>query len=84
MYLEYGLGELLTPDEAVITGDVNMDGKVSVLDIIMLSKYDSQIITLNESQLQAADCNADGAINSADLTALMSYLVGLSESLPSA
>lgn len=79
---EYAAGDIVEPD--AVCGDVNIDGKVSVLDIIMLSKYDSQIITLNESQLQAADCNADGAINSADLTALMSYLVGLSESLPSA
>lgn len=82
VHLEYAVGGLVLPDEAVIIGDINVDGRISVLDIIMLSKYNSQIITLNESQLQAADCNADGTLDSNDLTSLMSYLVGLSESLP--
>ncbi|MGN0591647.1 MAG: dockerin type I repeat-containing protein [Ruminococcus sp.] len=68
----------------VCTGDANTDGKTSVLDVITISKYNAQQITLNEVQLLAADCNGDGTVNNEDVTALMRYLVELDDAMAAA
>ncbi len=65
-----------------LIGDVNLDGKVGIQDIIRLNKYIAKIVTLNEQALRNAECCSDGAINGSDLTALMSYLVDKVASLP--
>ncbi len=65
-----------------LIGDTNLDGKVSVLDIIRLNKYNAKIVQLNEQALRNAECKSDGVINGSDLTALMQYLVDLVASLP--
>ena len=48
-------------------GDVNMDGKVNMLDVNTLSKYISKIIDLNTTEKLLADINGDGKINASDL-----------------
>ncbi len=63
-------------------GDTNLDGVVSVKDVIYLSKYIANILTFNPEQLAAADCTADGVINNNDVYALMMYLVGEIEAFP--
>ncbi|MBQ8514886.1 MAG: dockerin type I repeat-containing protein [Ruminococcus sp.] len=67
---------------ATTHGDLNQDGKVTVLDAITLSKANIQAIMLNESQTAAADCNGDGLIDSADVTALLCYLTDKVDALP--
>ncbi|MBQ8513783.1 MAG: dockerin type I repeat-containing protein [Ruminococcus sp.] len=74
------LAELEKP--ATTYGDLNQDGKVTVLDAITLSKANIQAITLNESQTAAADCNGDGLIDSADVTVLLYYLTDKVDVLP--
>ncbi|MBQ8513784.1 MAG: dockerin type I repeat-containing protein [Ruminococcus sp.] len=74
------LAELEKP--ATTYGDLNQDGKVTVLDAITLSKANIQAITLNESQTAAADCNGDGLIDSADVTVLLCYLTDKVDVLP--
>ena len=63
-------------------GDVNLDGKISVQDIILLSKYVAKKVDLNEAQKKAAECCTDGEINSGDITTLMAYVVEFVEALP--
>lgn len=63
-------------------GDVNLDDKISVLDVIYLNKYLADIIQLNSSQIANADCVNDTQINSSDATTLIKYTVGKIESLP--
>lgn len=57
-----------------VCGDVNLDEKISVLDVIYISKYNAKIIRLNENQLRNADCAADGLINSSDVSTLLGYI----------
>jgi mannan endo-1,4-beta-mannosidase len=66
----------------VVYGDMNQDGKISLIDIIMLNKYLSKIITFNAQQTANADCCKDGAIDTEDLNALISYIVELTAQLP--
>lgn len=53
---------------AVVKGDVNGDGKVSIADIVMLCKYLVTDGTVTDES--AADYNEDSQINAADLTGL--------------
>ena len=48
-------------------GDINMDGKVSMLDINMLNKYITKVMDLDTVQKLLADTNGDGKINAKDL-----------------
>ena len=48
-------------------GDVNMDGKVNILDITLINKYISKTKELNTVQKLLADINSDGKINANDL-----------------
>ncbi|MYK95440.1 hypothetical protein F4009_15815, partial [Candidatus Poribacteria bacterium] len=62
--------ELPTSEEDVFTGpkwDVNMDGKINILDLIIVAKYLGEPITTNNWR---ADVNGDKVINILDLVAV--------------
>ncbi len=59
------------------TGDVNLDGTVSVLDIVALQKYLLAQQDFTEENFANADMNADGSVNIFDLAALKQYLLAL-------
>lgn len=48
-------------------GDINMDGKVNIIDTNILSKYISKLIDLDTTEKILADINGDGKINASDL-----------------
>lgn len=56
-------------------GDVNIDGRLGIQDIIALNKNIAELITFNDDQLMAADMNYDRCINSDDLNILMHRIV---------
>ena len=62
--------ELPTPEEGIFMGpkeDVNMDGKINILDLIVVTKHFGEPITANN---QRADVNGDKVINILDLVAV--------------
>ncbi|MCG9130589.1 leucine-rich repeat domain-containing protein [Candidatus Poribacteria bacterium] len=62
--------ELPTPEEDIFTGpkwDVNMDGKINILDLIVVANQLGKPIAAHN---QRADVNGDGVINILDLVAL--------------
>lgn len=60
-----------------IAGDVNGDGKLTLLDILLLRKALSGTTELTEIQYAAADVNKDGKITARDTTAVRRILAGL-------
>ena len=62
-----------------VIGDADANDRVDILDIIRIKKYLSGQDV--EIDLKAADTNADGVNNSADLARLRKYLLGV-EDLP--
>ena len=66
----------------VLVGDVNIDGKVDITDVIYLNKYIAGIITFNDEQLKAANCYSDNIVNGSDLIALLRYIMELEKELP--
>jgi endoglucanase len=65
-----------------LIGDTNLDGKVSIIDVVYLNKKLAGAIEFNEQQMRNAQCVDDGAVNSADATALLRFIVQLVKSLP--
>ncbi|MDP4176949.1 MAG: glycoside hydrolase family 9 protein [Bacillota bacterium] len=65
-----------------VIGDVNNDGRINVLDYLLLGKAVNGKVTLTGDKLKNADTNADGTITSADLTALRYYLTRKVKALP--
>lgn len=47
-------------------GDVNLDGKISSVDYLMLKRHFANRYTLNETQFEAADMSEDGRLTSID------------------
>ncbi|MGN0592228.1 MAG: glycoside hydrolase family 9 protein, partial [Ruminococcus sp.] len=66
----------------ILYGDVNADQSVSLIDVVSLNKYLANSITLNEQQTKNANCCYDDKINSADVTALLKYVVEIVKELP--
>ena len=67
---------------SVLYGDVDLDGRIDVVDAVLLNKAASGSITLNPQALKNADCNADGELGTEDALVLMRFLVHLITSLP--
>lgn len=68
----------------VLFGDINLDGRIDIIDTVLLNKAAAGTIQLNTAQQANADCNGDGSISTDDGLALLRYLVHLENSLPTA
>ncbi len=66
---------------AVLIGDVNLDGIISIADATVIQKYLVNLTDLNDEQLEAADTNADGYVDIKDATMIQKYLVNLIDML---
>jgi hypothetical protein len=71
-----------TEQRDLLYGDVNLDGMVSLLDVITLNRYFANSIQLNETALLQADCDQNTRLNSVDATILLQYIVSLVKQLP--
>ena len=59
-----------------------MDGKVALVDAVMLNKAVADVVTLDKQARANADCNADGELNAQDAVSLLRFLVHTADSLP--
>lgn len=57
----------ITPEQPVIAGDVNGDGKITAVDLILVRRY---IVHVDDEISSAADMNNDGKITAADFIIL--------------
>ena len=64
----------------IISGDINSNGDVSVVDLSRLKMGLVGLSTFDDYQTVAADVNFDGNISLTDLSNLKMYLVGLKDS----
>ncbi|HEY3281284.1 MAG TPA: dockerin type I domain-containing protein, partial [Armatimonadota bacterium] len=65
------------PGVGVKLGDANLDGKLSVQDVILGLKALLGLVQLNADQTQAADVNKDGKVNIADVVKILRAVAGL-------
>lgn len=68
--------------ESVLYGDANLDGRVELIDAILLNKACAGAVTLNEEARRNGDCNLSGGIDTFDAVILLRFLVHLESALP--
>ncbi len=66
-------------ESAVLKGDIDGDGAVTVSDASLIQKSIVGATSLDDSQLELCDFNGDGHINVVDVTDLQKYIVGIAE-----
>ena len=66
----------------VLIGDTNLDGQISLIDLVFLNKKLAGSITFNDQQTANAACVDDGVINGADADALLKFVVEAIKELP--
>lgn len=69
----------ILPDGGYDIGDVDMDGRVSVVDATVLQQHLASIVTLNSEQLALADTNFDLAVSIMDATCIQMHVAGIEE-----
>lgn len=72
-----GKGSSVTPEPEFPRGDINGDGKVSVVDFAMMKSHLEGVRTLTGDQLKRADLNNDGKVTVIDFAMLKSHLEGI-------
>ena len=77
---EYGIIETTDETSGNITlymqGDVNMDGSLDILDVVMTVNGIINPSTLDDNQRYRADYNADGNINVLDVVMAVGGILG--------
>ena len=63
-------------------GDVNLDGRIELVDAVILNKKVADVVTLGDAASKNADCNADGEVNGSDAITLLKFLVQIVDTLP--
>ena len=80
----YGLGCLAGPTArtqglgSIIAGDLNNDGRVTVVDGVLALKSVVQQIALTSEQLRTADVNGDGRVDITDVILILRKAVSIS------
>ncbi|MGN0442084.1 MAG: CAP domain-containing protein [Acutalibacteraceae bacterium] len=69
-------------DNNRLTGDINNDGTVSVIDAVLMQKHLSDILTLDENTLSCADVDGSGSINFLDAILIQKYSLSLITEFP--
>lgn len=64
---------------AIIKGDINSDGKISISDLAMIKAKLLGTNNLNGAYYEAADINKDGKISISDLAMVKAHLLGTSK-----
>lgn len=59
-----------------LRGDVNNDGKISIIDMLLIFEYKSGAFSLEPDELQRADTDNDGSITLADALAIQKHIEG--------
>lgn len=76
-----GVGGIKTSDNSqevgganVLIGDVNLDGKISCADAVLLQKYVVKKVTLSITSMAASNVNDDSAVNINDVVSIQKFL----------
>ena len=59
-----------------LRGDVNNDGKLSIIDMLLIFMYKSTEISLGSDELQRADTDNNGVVELADALKIQRHITG--------
>ncbi len=64
-------------DELYELGNINGDGAVNIIDLVIMKKYIAGQAALKQSQINACDINKDGDASALDLTEIVNIILGI-------
>lgn len=67
---------------SILYGDLNLDGRVALIDAVLLSKASADAVSLSDTARANGDCNADGVTDGTDIIVLLQFLVKVIDRLP--
>ena len=70
---------VITVEGQLVTGDVNRDGQVSILDMVLVARHFGETVPANSE----VDINGDGLINILDLILVSQHMGGSTAAAPS-
>ena len=68
--------EVFESGEDTVLGDINSDGSIDILDVVMLVNFVLNVNEPNPGQFSASDINNDGIINILDIVAVVGMIIG--------
>ena len=71
------VGFEITRDDTFMSGDVNGDGVLSIIDATEIQKYLAGLVEFTDAEMVAADYNGDGLVSIIDATDIQKVLAGL-------
>ena len=72
------IGEPEDEFEVELYGDVNFDGTLNIMDVVLVVNYVLNLVTPTEEEVLTADMNQDGILNILDVIQLVSEILGTS------
>lgn len=75
----YANGTLVKQYDVVIYGDINGDGKISVVDLVMMQKQILGTSQLSGAYAAAADISRDGKVSVKDLVLLQKHIINAAQ-----
>lgn len=70
-----------TPTKTVIIGDVDGNGKIELVDALLVVRHAMNISSLTEDQMTRADINEDDNINLTDALLIIRTALGITASV---
>jgi len=61
--------------EEGITGDVNQDDTINILDIIYMMNYVLNLVDFSQEEITLSDINGDGGVNILDIVLLIEEII---------
>ena len=80
--INYGEYCLTIEEYTGMTGDVNFDGEVNILDVLTVINHVLDIDLLTGAALVSADCNGDDQVNIIDALGIVNVILGIGECGP--
>ena len=75
----YVNGNVVKQYDIVIYGDINGDGKISNIELVMLQKQILGIVQLSGAYEKAADIGRDGRVSNLDIVLLQKHILNISQ-----
>lgn len=70
---------IIVPDNKVMIGDADQNGKINIKDATTIQKHIAKIIDFDETALKSADVNADTKVNIKDATAIQKFIAQIED-----
>ena len=70
------------PITSPLIGDLNLDGTVDILDVIIMNKYLLGVTSLKPEAEQNADADGNGVVDSSDSLVVLKQALGITEAPP--